>query len=185
STLACSDRGELSYPADVVVRNDHSGRSFEQTSIESDQIAADALARELRRDELAAGGAKLVPKLGIERKALDGVCQRFGIIERYQQGIDAGTRDIAASGHVGRNQRPAAGRSFEKAQWHALAMRRQDRDMGARPECADVFHITEMADVGPAAPGFDLVGRYGGRVCGIRHSRDQQPDVSAARAEAL
>src|SRR5262245_6903668 len=55
-----------SYPADIAVRNDHSGRSFEQTSIEPDQVAPDALARELQRDQLAAGGAEPVPKLAIE-----------------------------------------------------------------------------------------------------------------------
>ena len=97
----------LSYPGHGAIRN---GR------FKRDHVAADTLTRELEFDELAAGLAERVPQLRIECEAIDGRGEGLGVVERHQKRIDAGTGDLAASRHVGRNQRAAAGRRPQEAQ---------------------------------------------------------------------
>src|SRR6266567_911429 len=87
----------------------------EQTPVKRDHVAADALTRELQLDQFAAGLAELPPQLWIEREAVDGIGECLGIVERHQKRVDAGTGDLAASRHVGRNQRAAACRSLQQA----------------------------------------------------------------------
>src|SRR5215510_12644611 len=88
----------------------------EQTPVKRDYVAADALTRELQLDQFAAGLAELVPQLRIACETVDGLGKGLSIIERHQKRVDARTGDLAASRHVGRNQRAAAGRSLQEAQ---------------------------------------------------------------------
>src|SRR5262249_11317889 len=88
----------------------------EQTPIERDHVAADTRTRELQFDQFAAGLAELVPQLRIECEPIDGRGEGLGVVERHKKRVDAGTGDLAASRHVGRNQRAAAGPRLQKAQ---------------------------------------------------------------------
>src|SRR5215472_1360100 len=90
--------------------------SPKQSPVKADYVAADALTGELQLDQFAAGLAELAPQLRIERETVDGIGEGLGIVERHQKRVDAGMGDFAASRHVGRNQRAAAGRSLQQAQ---------------------------------------------------------------------
>src|SRR5690348_12461529 len=85
----------------------------EQTPIKRDHVAADTLTRELQFDQRGAGRAERGPQQRTDCEAIDGRGEGLSIVERYQERIDAATGDLAASRHVGRNQRAAAGRSLQ------------------------------------------------------------------------
>src|SRR6266481_5197335 len=162
-----ANRGFLTPHTALFAMDDSIGLP-EQTPVKRDHVAADALTRELQFDQFAAGLAELAPQLRVEREAVDGIGEGLGIVERHQKCVDAGTGDLAASRHVGRNQRAAAGGSLQEAQGQPLAVGRQHRDMRARPEGADVFHEAKHLDVGALGPGFDLLRWDRGRVGRIR-----------------
>ena len=91
----------------------------------------------------AAGGAEAAPQFGIAGEPVDGVGKRRGVVRRHQQGVDAVARDLAATRHVGGDDRPPAGGGFQQAHRQALAQRRQHGDMRPRPERADVIDVAE------------------------------------------
>ena len=99
-------------PAWCRPRMERSARLVEQTAIEVDQVIPDTSAREILLDQVSAGASELLPKLRICCETFDGVGQCLGVVERYQERIDARTGDVAASWYVGRNQRPSARRSL-------------------------------------------------------------------------
>ena len=76
---------------------ERSARLVEQTAIELDQVTPDTPAREILLDQVSAGASKLLPKLRICCETFDGVGQCLGVVERYQEPVDARTGDFAAS----------------------------------------------------------------------------------------
>src|SRR5438874_710605 len=106
---------------------------IEQVPIERDHVTADTLTRKRAFDQFAAGLAEFEPQLRIEREPVDGIGERLGILERDQQRVDVLAGNLAASGHVGRDQRAATGGSLEQAQRQSFAVGRQHRDMRAGP----------------------------------------------------
>src|SRR5262249_3099560 len=140
---------------------------LEQAPIERDHVTADTLTRKRALDQFTAGLPEFPPQLRIQCEPLDRVGERVGILERHQQRVDVRAGNLPASGHVGRDQGAAAGGGLEQAQRQSLAVRRQHRDMRARPQRSDIGNEAEMLDVGSPRPRFDLPRWDRGRVGGI------------------
>src|SRR5437588_3082549 len=143
---------------------EHSGGLLEQALIERDQVTSDTLTRKRALDQFAAGLAELASQLRIGRELIDGIGERAGIPEWHQQRVDVRAGNLAASGHIGRNQRAAAGGGLEQAQRQSLAVGRQHREVRAGPQRSDVGNEAEMLDVGSARPRLDLPRRNRCRV---------------------
>ena len=84
-------------------------------------------------DQLAACLAKSAPQIGIGGQSLDGPGERFHISQWNQKRVEIGTGDIAATRHVGGDQRPCTSRSLQQTQRQPLTMGWQHGDVGASP----------------------------------------------------
>jgi hypothetical protein len=151
-----------------------------QALIERDHVAADTLARKIPFDKFAAGLTEFAPQLGIACEPIDGAGERLGILDGDQKRVEVRPRDISASGHVSCDQRPPAGSRFQQAQGQALAVRRQNRDVRACPQCTYILYEAEMFDIGPPRPRLDLLRRNRARVGGVWEPRYEELDVAAA-----
>ena len=94
--------------------------------------------------------------------------KRGGIVGRHQQRIDAGARDFAAAGNVGRDNGAPAGGRFQQAFRQAFPPRRQHRDMRPRPDRRDVFDKAEHLDARPRFPAFDFAPSIEAGLAGSR-----------------
>ena len=73
----------------------------------------------------------------IARQPLQGVGERVGVLRRHHEAFHAVAHEVAASRHVGDDERTRARRSLQQRARHALpAARRQDEDVGAPPHLA-------------------------------------------------
>ena len=109
------------------------------------------------------------------------VGKRLRIVNRHQQRVDARARDLAAAGHVGRNDRPAAGGGFQQAFRQALRAATAAPRYAPPPRRGDVGHVAEHARcIGPLAPALDFRRRDRRRIGRIGFAGDQQPHGLAA-----
>ena len=145
------------------------GAATKSTVMNCPGQAADHRARRSRgryagwriRPRRGAGSAapKRAAQLRVLRQTIDRIGQGGGVVGGHEQGIDAGARDGAAAGNVGRNDRAPARRGLEQALGQSLAPRRQHRDMRGRPDLADVGDVAEQLDAAALLPGRELGSR--------------------------
>src|SRR5262249_46144266 len=127
-----ADRGFLTLRLAAFAMEQSSGL-IEQATLEPHPVTAGALLRRRAFAQCGVGLAEFEPQLRMEREPVDSIGERLGILERDQQRVDVLAGNLAASGHVGRDQRAATGGGLEQAQRQSFAVGRQHRDMRAGP----------------------------------------------------
>src|SRR6516225_368183 len=112
-------------------------------------------------------------------------CQRNRVFNWNREPGFTITHDLAATGRIGCDERPATGCRFQKADGKALTVRGQYRDVAGAPEGCNIADMSEPRESGSLVPLLHFVERDRGRVYRIGVSRDRQVVVVALAAEDL
>ena len=149
--------------------------SRQEAAIKGDRRRADQVGGKAFVDKATGGDAKAYALGRRADQPQDGGGQRARVVHRHQQAGFFMDDEVAASRHVGCDQRPSERRGLEKAFRDALAgPGRQRGDMGPPPDGGNVGNVAEPGDSRLAAPAGDLDLRDAARVMGVWRAGQQK-----------